>query len=188
VVVAVNKFFTDTPAEIDMVRQAAMSAGADAAVMANHWAQGGKGAADLAEEVVRVCNEQRADPSAQFKFLYPLNQPIKDKIAAVAASYGAAGVEYTPEAEVQIKAAEVAGFADLPVCMAKTQFSLSTDPAAKGVPTGFTIKVREVRASVGAGFLVCICGNIMMVPGLPTRPGFYDVDLDLENDRIVGLF
>jgi formyltetrahydrofolate synthetase len=138
--------------------------------------------------VVRVCNEQRADPAAQFKFLYNLDTSVKAKVAAVAASYGAAGVEYSPEAEAQIAAAEAAGFGQLPVCMAKTQFSLSTDPAAKGTPTGFTIKVREVRASVGAGFLVCVCGNIMMVPGLPTRPGFYDVDLDLASGRVVGLF
>ena len=156
--------------------------------MANHWAMGGEGAKELAEAVVKACDDQRATNPDGFKFLYSLELTIKGKIAAVCDTYGAAGVEYSEQAEEQIKAYTAAGFDKLPVCMAKTQFSLSTNPAAKGVPTGFTIKVRELRASVGAGFLVAICGNIMMVPGLPTRPGFYDVDLDIENDRIVGLF
>lgn len=187
VVVAVNKFVTDTPAEIAMVKKAALEAGADAAVMSNHWAQGGKGAEELGEAVVKLCDEFRAEKKT-FNFLYPLDISIKDKISAVAASYGADGVDYTDEANAQIEVYTQAGYTDLPVCMAKTQFSLSTDASRKGVPKGFKITVREIRASVGAGFLICICGDIKMVPGLPTRPGFYDVDLDMENDKIVGLF
>jgi len=187
IVVAVNKFHSDSAAEVEMVRAAALQAGADAAVMSDHWALGGKGAEDLASAVASACTAQRKE-QGKFDFLYPLGLPIKDKIAAVCETYNAATVEYSDEANEQIAAYTEAGFGHLPVCMAKTQFSLSTDPNAKGVPTGHTVHVREVRASVGAGFLVVICGDIKMVPGLPTRPGFYDVDLDFEQDRIVGLF
>ena len=187
VVVAVNKFFTDTPAEIEMVRQAALDAGADAAVMANHWAKGGEGAKDLAKSVVDACEAHRS-AGASFRLLYPGEMPIKDKISAVCKTYGAKNVEYSDQANEQIAAYTAAGYANLPVCMAKTQFSLSNDPKVRGVPKDFTIKIREVRASVGAGFLVCICGDMKMIPGLPTRPGFYDVDLDIAQDRIIGLF
>jgi formyltetrahydrofolate synthetase len=141
VVVAVNKFFTDTPTEIEMVKKAALDAGADAAVMANHWAKGGEGAKELAEAVVAACESHRKAGST-FSLLYPSEMPIKDKIAKVCSTYGADGVEYSDEAHEQIAAYTAAGYANLPVCMAKTQFSLSTDPSRKGVPTGFTVRVR----------------------------------------------
>jgi formyltetrahydrofolate synthetase len=102
--------------------------------------------------------------------------------------YGAAGVEYSELAEKRLQSYTEAGYSHLPICMAKTQYSLSCDSAAKGVPTGFVVTVRDVRAAIGAGYIYPICGDIMTVPGLPTRPGFYDVDMDLETGRVVGLF
>ncbi len=183
VVVAVNRFSHDTPAEIDLVRQAAEQAGAEAAVMADHWAQGGAGAIELAEAVVAACEK----PS-NFQFLYPLEWSIKQKIETIATRiYGADGVDYDPKAEKQIAAYEKAGYGKLPICMAKTHLSLSHEPSWKGVPKGFRLPVREVRASVGAGFIYPLCGEMRTMPGLPSRPAFMAVDLD-ENGRVVGLF
>ena len=187
-VVAINRFSTDTELELDLVRTLSLEAGAFAAVVANHWAKGGAGATDLAMAVVDACAAAR-EAGSPFKFLYPLNIPLKEKIEAICKGmYGADAVEYTELAEQRLQKYEEAGYGHLPICMAKTQYSLSTDPAAKGVPTGFTIKVRDVRAAVGAGYIYPICGDIMTVPGLPTRPGFYDVDVNLETGRVVGLF
>lgn len=187
-VVAINKFSSDTDAELDLVRTLSLEAGAAAAVIANHWAKGGEGAVDLGNAVITACDKFRSS-GANFKFLYPLEISLKDKILTICKEmYGADGVEYSEEAEKRIADYTKAGYGNLPVCMAKTQYSLSTDPAQKGVPTGFTITVREVKCSVGAGFIVLICGDIMTIPGLPTRPGFYDVDIDLENNRVLGLF
>lgn len=185
VVVCVNRFKTDDDEEIEIVKREAVKAGAYDAVESNHWALGGEGARDLAAAVARACKE----PPGEFKFLYDLRASIKDKIETISSEiYGAAGVDYTELAEEQIKQYEKSGFDKFPICMAKTQYSLSCDAAAKGVPTGFRVTVREIRACVGAGFLYPLCGDIMTVPGLATRPGFYDVDLDLDTGETVGLF
>ncbi|MBK9796079.1 MAG: formate--tetrahydrofolate ligase [Holophagaceae bacterium] len=184
VVVAVNGFATDSDAELDMVRRASLECGAEDAVVCQNWAQGGEGAIHLAQAVVRVCER----PSS-FRFLYELDEPIKQKIETIAREiYGADGVDYSPEAEARIEAYTRLGYDRLPICMAKTHLSLSHDPALKGVPTGFRIPVRDIRASVGAGFLYPLLGKMATMPGLPTRPGFYDVDVDLETGKIVGLF
>ena len=186
VVVGVNKFKTDTNAEIEAVKKAAKEAGAFDAVMTNHWAEGGAGAADLAAAVDRAC---KANDEANFRFLYDLNLSIKEKIEIISREiYGADGVDYTDIANGQIAQYEKAGFGKLPICIAKTQYSFSCDATAKGVPTGFRITVREIRSCAGAGFLYPICGDIMTVPGLPTRPGFMDVDIDTDTGDVIGLF
>ena len=184
VVVAVNSFANDTPAEVEIVRQAALAAGAMDAVVSTHWADGGKGAIQLAEAVIRA-----AEKPSSFKQLYPVEMSIKEKIETIAREiYRADGVDYTPEAEEQIQRYNRLGFDALPICMAKTHLSFSTDAALKGAPTGFRVNVREIRASVGAGFLYPILGDMRTMPGLPTRPVFYDVDLDLKTGKVVGLF
>jgi len=183
VVVAVNSFTTDTDAELRMVREYAISQGAEDAVATKHWAEGGEGAARLAEAVVAACEK----PS-NFEFLYPLDWPIKRKIEYIAREiYGADGVSYEPLAEEQIATYEKAGFGNLPICMAKTHLSLSHDPTLKGVPTGFTIPIREVRASVGAGFIYPLLGKMSTMPGLATYPAYMKIDVDLETGKIVGL-
>ncbi len=184
VVVAVNSFATDTPAEVDLVRQAAVEAGAEDAVVCTHWMDGGKGAVALAEAVIKA-----AEKPTHFKFLYDLNLSIKEKIEIICKEiYGADGVEYLPEAEEKIALYTRLGFDKLPLCMAKTHLSLSHDPELKGEPKGFVVPIRDIRASVGAGFLYPLLGTMRTMPGLPTRPVFYDVDLDLETGRVVGLF
>jgi len=183
VVVAVNSFTTDTEAEMEMVREYAIAQGAEDAVVTTHWTNGGDGAAKLAEAVVAACEK----PS-DFKFLYPLDWSIKQKIEYIAKTiYGADGVSYDPLAEEQIATYERAGFGNLPICMAKTHLSLSHDPTLKGVPTGFTVPVREVRASVGAGFIYPLIGKMSTMPGLATYPAYMKIDLDLETGKIVGL-
>lgn len=185
-VVAINRFKTDTDAEIALLKRLALEAGAAEAVECNHWAEGGRGAADLGRAVVAACEASERD---SFRFLYPLDAPIKDKIAKIATSiYGADGVDYTDEAEAQIAEYERLGLGKLPICVAKTHLSLSADPSLKGVPKGFRVTVREARAAAGAGFIYPLLGDIMTIPGLPTRPGFVDVDLDTETGRVVGLF
>ena len=184
VVVAVNSFATDTKAEVELVRRAAIEAGAEDAVVSRHWMEGGEGARALAEAVVKA-----AEKPSNFKFLYPLDIPIKEKIEILCKEiYGADGVDYLPEAEAKIDLYTRLGFDNLPLCMAKTHLSLSHDPALKGVPKGFRVPIRDIRASVGAGFLYPLLGTMRTMPGLPTRPVFYDVDLDLETNRVVGLF
>ncbi len=185
VVVAVNSFATDTMAEVELVRQAAIEAGAEDAVVSRHWMEGGAGAVELAKAVVAACEK----PS-NFQFLYPLKgTTIKQKIETIATEiYGADGVEYLPEAEKKIELYTRLGFDELPICMAKTHLSLSHDPNLKGVPKGYTVPIRDIRASVGAGFLYPLLGEMSTMPGLPTRPVFYDVDLDLKTGRVVGLF
>ncbi len=184
VVVAVNSFATDTPAEVELVRQAAMEAGAEDAVVARHWMEGGDGAKALGEAVIAACEK----PS-HFQFLYDLNLPIKEKIEIICTQiYGADGVDFLPEAEKKIELYNRQGFDKLPMCMAKTHLSLSHDQALKGVPKGYRIPIRDIRASVGAGFLYPLLGAMRTMPGLPARPVFYDVDLDLETNRVVGLF
>ncbi|MGW8249636.1 MAG: formate--tetrahydrofolate ligase, partial [Anaerolineales bacterium] len=184
VVVAVNSFADDTQAEVELVRQAALEAGAEDAVVARHWMEGGEGAVKLGEAVVKA-----AEKPSNFKFLYPLDIPIKEKIEIICKEiYGADGVDYLPEADAKIELYTRLGFDKLPLCMAKTHLSLSHDPNLKGVPKGFRVPIRDIRASVGAGFLYPLLGEMRTMPGLPTRPVFYDVDLDLETGRVVGLF
>jgi formyltetrahydrofolate synthetase len=183
VVVAINRFKTDTPAEIEVVRSYALSAGAENAVMTNHWAEGGAGALELAEAVVAACQK-----GSHFQFLYPLEMSIKEKIAVIVREmYGGSGVEYSPEAERKIALYTQCGFDRLPICMAKTHLSLSHDPTLKGVPTGFVVPVRDVRASVGAGFLYPLLGAMSTMPGLPTRPAYYEIDIDPQTGRVIGL-
>ena len=184
VVVAINRFAPDTEAELELIRKAAITAGAEDSVVSSHWATGGSGAKNLAEAVVKA-----AEKPSKFKFLYALDLGIKEKIETIAREvYGADGVDYSPESEKQIADYTRLGFDKLPICMAKTHLSLTADPTIKGVPTGFRIGVREVRASVGAGFLYPLLGKMSTMPGLPTRPAFYDIDLDLETGRVMGLF
>jgi formyltetrahydrofolate synthetase len=184
VVVAVNSFATDTPAELELIRKTAIEAGAVDACVCTHWAEGGKGALQLAEAVVKA-----AEMPTNFRFLYPLEMSIKEKIETLCREiYGADGVDYLPEAERKIELYTKLGFDKLPLNMAKTHLSLSHDPSLKGVPKGYRIPIRDIRASVGAGFLYPLLGEMRTMPGLPTRPVFYDVDLDLETGRVVGLF
>ncbi|MGI5917934.1 MAG: formate--tetrahydrofolate ligase [Anaerolineae bacterium] len=183
VVVAVNRFTTDTDAEIDLIRKIAIDAGAEDAVPSDHWARGGEGARALAEAVMAA-----AEKPSNFRFLYPLDIPIKEKIEAIATQvYGADGVDYLPEAESKIEFFTRLDYDNLPICMAKTHLSLSHDPALKGVPKGWRLPIRDVRASAGAGFLYPLCGDMRTMPGLPRRPSFMDVDLG-EDGRIKGLF
>jgi formyltetrahydrofolate synthetase len=184
VVVAVNSFATDTKREVELIREAALAAGAADAVVSTHWMDGGPGAIDLAKAVVRACEKP-----TQFKFLYPLELSIKQKIEIICKEiYGAGGVDYLPEAEAKIELYTRLGFDKLPMCMAKTHLSLTSDASIKGAPTGFRVPIRDVRASVGAGFLYPLLGEMRTMPGLPTRPVFYDVDLDLKTGKVVGLF
>ncbi|HTW25204.1 MAG TPA: formate--tetrahydrofolate ligase [Candidatus Baltobacteraceae bacterium] len=183
VVVGINRFQYDTPAEIELVRKKAIEAGASDAVMANHWAQGGLGAVELGKAVIAACEK----PS-NFEFLYPLDIPIKKKIETIVQKiYGGSAVEYSPEAEKKVELYTKLGFDKLPICMAKTHLSLSADPTLKGAPTGFTIPIRDIRASVGAGFLFPLVGTMSTMPGLSTRPGYYEIDLDLKTGKVVGL-
>jgi formyltetrahydrofolate synthetase len=184
VVVAVNYFTTDTDAEVELIRKAALAAGAMDAVVSTHWMDGGPGAVKLAEAVVKA-----AEKPGNFKFLYPLDLSIKEKLELICKEiYGAAGVEILPEAETKIELYTKLGFSNLPLCMAKTHLSFSHDAAIKGAPTGFIVPVRDIRASVGAGFLYPLLGEMRTMPGLPTRPVFYDVDLNLETGKVLGLF
>jgi methylenetetrahydrofolate dehydrogenase (NADP+)/methenyltetrahydrofolate cyclohydrolase/formyltetrahydrofolate synthetase len=183
VVVAVNRFSSDTDAELDLIRQASIAAGADDAVGCDHWARGGLGALDLGKAVVDACAKDK-----EFKFLYDVNQPIEAKIEAICKEiYRADGIELSDLAKEKIAVYTRQGFGNLPICMAKTQYSFSHDPELKGAPTGFTVPIRDIRASVGAGFLYPLCGAMQTMPGLPTRPCFYDVDCD-EDGKVIGLF
>ncbi len=183
VVVAVNRFTADTDAEVELVRQAALDAGADDSVESNVWAKGGEGGAALAEAVVKACEK----PS-DFKFLYPLDIPIKDKIETIATKiYGASGVDYTSQAEAKVRLYTRLGYDKLPLNMAKTHLSLSHNPLLKGVPKDFIVPISDIRASVGAGFLYPLLGEMRTMPGLPSRPVFYDVDID-ESGKTMGLF
>jgi formyltetrahydrofolate synthetase len=184
VVVAVNSFANDTPAELELVRKAAIDAGAEDAVVCSHWAHGGAGATDLGKAVIEA-----AEKPTDFKFLYDLDLPIKDKIEIIAREvYGADGVEFEPIADERIEMYTKQGFDKLPMCMAKTHLSLSHDPSLKGVPEGYILPIRDIRASVGAGFLYPLVGQMRTMPGLPTRPVYYDVDIDSETGRVEGLF
>jgi len=182
-VVAINRFAGDTDAEVALVRALAIEAGADAVAVSDAYTGGGEGALELAEKAT-----QAAAKPGRFKPLYPLEAPIKDKIHTVVTQmYGGDGADYEPKAEKDIAWLTEHGFDKLPVCMAKTQLSLSHDPKLRGCPKGFRVPIQAVRASVGAGFLVPICGEINLMPGLPSTPGAARIDIDDEG-HIVGLF
>jgi methylenetetrahydrofolate dehydrogenase (NADP+)/methenyltetrahydrofolate cyclohydrolase/formyltetrahydrofolate synthetase/formate--tetrahydrofolate ligase len=182
VVVAINRFPTDSEHEVELVRQSAVESGAFAAVTTEHHARGGEGARALAEAVVEASEE----PS-QFDFLYPLDRSIKEKLEIIAREiYRAGSVDYSPQAETQIADFERSGFGYLPICMAKTHLSISDDPTLKGAPQGYELTVREVRASVGAGFIYPLLGEMSTMPGLGATPGFMKVDVN-EDGEVVGL-
>ncbi len=182
-VVCVNCFASDFQSEIDVIGRVAEEEGARWAV-STHWAEGGSGAQELARAVVEAAEE----PS-EFRFLYDLELPLKAKMEKIATTiYGADGIEYTALASRQIRQYERSGFGNLPICMAKTHLSLSHDPKLKGAPSGFTVPVREVRASVGAGFVYPLLGEMRTMPGLGSRPAAQSVDIDLETGQVIGLF
>jgi formate--tetrahydrofolate ligase len=184
VVVAINSFPTDTPAEYEAVRKVALAAGARDAVVANNWAKGGEGAADLAAAVWAAAEEGAPD----FKLLYPDDASLVSKIETIATQvYGADGVDLSAPAAKQLAQYEAMGFGRLPICMAKSQYSLSHDAALKGRPTGWRLPIREVRLSAGAGFVTPLAGEMRTMPGLPSKPGGENIDLDPDGE-IVGLF
>ncbi len=181
-VVAINAFPTDTEAEWDLIREAAAKAGAVETAVSRHWSLGGEGAVDLARAVEKAC----ALP-ADFGFLYPLEAPLRAKIETLASEiYGADGVDYSAEAAETLDRFEENGYGGLPICTAKTQYSLSHDPALKGAPRGYRLPIREVRLSAGAGFVYPLCGDMTTMPGLPSRPAFMGIDVDADG-RISGL-
>ncbi len=183
VVVAANVFPSDRPEEIEALQQEALKAGAQAAIETNVHAQGGEGGAELAEAVVAACDQE-----SDVRFLYPLDASIKEKIETIATEiYGAGSVDYSAIAERKIKQFTKQGLDKLPLCMAKTHLSLSHDPDVKGRPEGFTVPIRDIRPSAGAGFLYPLCGEMSTMPALPTRPAAVDVDID-EDGNTVGLF
>ena len=181
-VVAINRFPTDTEAELALVERRCRELGVNVA-LSEVWAKGGEGGVELAREVVRLCEE----PS-DFRFAYPDELDIRGKIEAVARRvYHAGDVAFTSGAEKELRQLETLGFGSLPVCMAKTQYSFSDDPAKLGAPEGFTLTVRKLKVSAGAGFIVALTGDIMTMPGLPKSPAAERIDVD-ENGRISGLF
>jgi formate--tetrahydrofolate ligase len=184
VVVALNAYPDDKPSEIEAVRRIAAEAGAVDMAVSTVFAEGGAGGLDLARKVIAAADGPPTTP----QFLYPLDMSIKDKIHTLATQiYGAAEVSYTAAASDQIADFEANGFGQLPICMAKTALSLSHDPKLKGVPTGYTFHIREVRASVGAGFIYPLAGDMVTMPGLGTAPAAHSIDID-ENGNTVGLF
>lgn len=185
VVVAINAFSTDTENEIKLIQEEALKAGADFAVPSNHWAEGGKGALQLADAVVEAVKVAKSNEQ---KFLYDVNDTVENKLLTIASKmYGASAIELSPLAKQQIETYTKQGYDKLPICIAKTQYSLSHDPALKGVPTGFTVPIREVRCSAGAGYLYALAAEIMTIPGLPTHAGFMNVEVN-DDGEIEGLF
>ncbi|GIX80350.1 c-1-tetrahydrofolate synthase, cytoplasmic [Caerostris darwini] len=183
VVVALNAFSTDTDAELALVKELAEKDGAFRCVICNHFSEGSKGAKDLAEAVVAASSQ-----AGQFKFLYNLESSIEEKIETIAKKiYGADGIEFKGDAREKMELFEKQGFGNLPVCMAKTPLSLSDNPAKKGVPKNFTIPIQDIKLSAGAGFVYPLLGAISTMPGLPTRPCFYDIDIDADTGEIEGL-
>ena len=208
VVIAINKFETDTDAEIVVIREEALAAGADDAIPANHWAEGGKGAIDLAKGVITASAKEK-----HFKLLYSLEGSVQERIERIGKiMYGADKVEFSELAQKKVDTYEKQGFGNLPICIAKTQYSLSHDPALKGAPSGFTVPIRDVRLAVGAGYLYvhfshpqysiflfypinaeflsryALAADIQTIPGLPTAPGYLNVDVDPKTGEIDGLF
>ena len=182
-VVAINRFVSDTDAELQMIRDACGRFGVRVA-LSEVWAKGGAGGEELAREVLRIIQEGKKD----FRFAYESSLPLAEKIGAIAQKvYGAEGVDFAPAAAKELQRLTELGYGDLPVCMAKTQYSLSDDAAKLGAPSGFRITVRKVKVSAGAGFVVALTGDIMTMPGLPKVPAAENIDVD-ENGRITGLF
>src|SRR6266540_531528 len=184
VVVAVNAYPDDKPSEIDVIRQIALAAGAEDMAVSTVFAEGGAGALELARKVEAAAERSQSTP----QFLYPLDRPIKQKIRTIATTiYGADAVSYTALADEQIASFEANGFGHLPICMAKTQLSLSHDAKLKGAPSGYAFHIREARASVGAGFIYPLAGDMMTMPGLGAAPAAHTIDID-EDGNTVGLF
>ncbi|KAM9905429.1 hypothetical protein OXX69_007180 [Metschnikowia pulcherrima] len=185
VVVAINEFETDTKNELRVIQEEALKAGADFAVPSNHWAQGGSGSLQLAEAVSKAVLQAKATEQT---FLYNVEDSVEQKLTAIASRmYGAANIELSPLAKKQIETYTRQGYDKLPICIAKTQYSLSHDPSLKGVPSGFTVPIREVRCSAGAGYLYALAAEIMTIPGLPTHAGYMNVEVNDEGE-IEGLF
>ena len=183
-VVAINRFPLDTEAELAMVREACNAAGVNVA-LSEVWAKGGEGGEEVAKELLRLMEE---NDGSKFSYAYEVDQPIMKKIEAIATRvYGAKGVAFSGAAEKEIKKLEKLGFGNLPICMAKTQYSLSDEPTLIGRPEGFTVTVRSIKVSAGAGFLVALTGDIMTMPGLPKVPSAEHIDVD-ETGKISGLF
>ncbi|TIB09139.1 hypothetical protein E3P77_03460 [Wallemia ichthyophaga] len=198
VIVAVNQFTTDTPAELELVKKLSYEAGAHAAVASNHWALGGEGAIDLAQSLIDTCEPKGSDGEVlpaqsndDFKLLYDDNLTMEDKILTIVREmYGGEAIELSELAKSQVETYVKQGYGNLPVCMAKSHLSLSHDPKLKGVPSGFTVPIRSIKLSAGAGFVYALCGEMQTMPGLSTRPGYYDIDLDMSGEKphVVGLF
>uniref|UniRef100_A0A2M4CUR3 C-1-tetrahydrofolate synthase, cytoplasmic n=1 Tax=Anopheles darlingi TaxID=43151 RepID=A0A2M4CUR3_ANODA len=185
VVVAINAHGTDSEAEHELIRKAAKAAGAFDAIVSNHWAKGGEGAADLAQAVIDAC----AHPTSEFKLLYDIELPIEDKIIKIAKEmYGAGTIELNSKVRDAIRLYTEKGFGRLPICMAKTSMSLTGDASVKGAPKDFKLVINDICLSAGAGFIVPMCGEISKMPGLPTRPSIFDIDLNTETGEIEGLF
>ena len=191
VVVALNVFSSDTQAEIELVKTEIKRLMGVDTIESTHWEEGGKGAEKLAKKVISMCeddNDNEQDDN-DFRFSYELDLPIKDKIEKIATEiYGASDVSYSEKAEEQIQWFTENNYTHLPICMAKTHLSFSSDKNLKGRPRNFTIPIGEVKGSIGAGFLYPLVGDLSKMPGLPTRPCFYDIYLDPETEKIVGLF
>lgn len=184
VVVAINKFETDTEAEVQVIREEAIAAGAEDAIPANHWAEGGAGAVELAKGVIAASEKEK-----EFKLLYDTEGTVQERMEAICKKmYGAEKVEFSELAQEKVDIYTKQGFGHLPICIAKTQYSLSHDPELKGAPTGFTVPIRDVRLAVGAGYLYALAADIQTIPGLPTAPGYINVDIDTETGEIDGLF
>ena len=184
VVVAINIHKNDTEAEHALITNVALKNGAFACVTSNHWAEGGKGALDVASALIEACNQ----PS-NFKFLYELDSTIEEKINKIAKEmYGAATVDFNAKVRETIRLFTDKGYSKLPICMAKTALSLTGDANIKGAPTGFRLVINDILLSAGAGFIVPIIGEISKMPGLPTRPAIYDIDVDTVTGEIIGLF
>ena len=181
-VVAINKFVNDTDAEIDLIKDECKKLGVNV-VLSEVWEKGGEGGEELAKEVIKLCEEEN-----NFKFSYDLDLSIKEKINAIATTiYGADGVDYTKKAEKEIENFERLGFDKMPICIAKTQYSLSDDPSKLGRPEGFRITIKNLTVSAGAGFIVALAGDVMKMPGLGKNPAAFNIDVD-ENGKISGLF
>ena len=186
VVLAINRFDTDTDAEIDVVREEALKAGAEDAIPANHFAEGGRGAVDLAKGVIAASAKSKPE---EFHLLYDDSGSIQENIEAIAKKmYGAEKVEFSETAQKKVDTYTKQGFGNLPICIAKTQYSLSHDPSLKGAPTGFTVPIKDVRMAAGAGYLFALAADIQTIPGLPTAPGYLNVEVDGETGEIDGLF
>lgn len=184
VVVSINIHKNDTKAEHDVIKEAAMKAGAFACVTSNHWAEGGLGAKDVADALIDACNQK-----SDFKFLYELDSTIEEKITKIAKEmYGAGSVDFNAKVREAMRMYTDKGYSKLPICMAKTSASLTGDPNLKGAPTGFRLVVNDIFLSAGAGFIVPLIGEVSRMPGLPTRPAIYDIDIDTKTGEIIGLF